>query len=66
LVVDSNGWLDEGEYKGYLYDLSEQQPSSASLDVSCFEITEARKKDRFCSAVRSLGEGWWLVRYEYR
>jgi len=66
LVVDANGWLDAGESKGYWYDPSEQQPSSASLDNSCFEIANAKKEDRFCSAVRSLGGGWWLLRYEYR
>ena len=65
-TVDANGWLSQGDYKGYLYDPGEQQVSSASLDDSCFDLPEAKKAGRFCSAVRSLGEGWWLLRYEFR
>lgn len=60
LIVDANGWLAEGEYKGYTYDPSEQQPSSASLDISCFEIAQARKEGRFCSAnAASVTAGGW-------
>jgi hypothetical protein len=36
------------------------------LDASCFDIKEPETDDRFCSAVNSLGDGWWLLRYEYR
>jgi hypothetical protein len=66
LLVDANGWLNQGQYKGYWYDPSGPQQSSSSLDDSCFEIAEARKEERYCSAVRTLGDGWWLLRYEYR
>lgn len=64
-TVDANGWLSHGDYKGYLYSPGEQQVSSASLDDSCFHLTEAKKAERFCRAVRSLGGGWWLIRYEF-
>jgi hypothetical protein len=66
LMVDANGFLAQGDYKGYLYDPSESGGSAGSLDDSCFDIAEAKKQERFCSAVRSLGDGWWLIRYEYR
>lgn len=66
LIVDGNGFLAQGDYKGYLYDPGEQQPSSDSLDDSCFNLGSAKKTERSCSAVRSLGGGWWLIRYEYR
>jgi len=66
LMVDGTGFLAQGDYKGYLYNPSESARSAASLDDSCFDIAEAKKEERFCSAVRSLGDGWWLVRYEYR
>ena len=67
LVVDATGWLSHGDYKGYSYNPLEQRPPSASLDISCFETAEAKKEgERACSAVRSLGGGWWLLRYEYR
>ena len=66
LMVDTSGFLAQGDYKGYLYDPSESAPSSASLDDSCFNIADAKKDERFCSAVHSLGNGWWLLRYEYR
>ena len=66
LLVDGNGFLAQGDYKGYLYNPSESAHSAASLDVSCFEIAEAKKEERSCSAVRSLGDRWWLIRSEYR
>jgi hypothetical protein len=66
LLVDSNGWLGEGEYRGDSYDPSALQKSAASLDHSCWEIPEATKIDRHCSAVRALGDGWWLVEYGFR
>lgn len=66
LVVDANGFLAQGDYKGYWYDPGEQQASSPSLDDSCFNLASAKKTARFCSAVRSLGDGWWLLRYEYQ
>jgi len=65
MIVDANGFLSHGDYKGYLYNPSESRPSSASLDGSCFDLPEAKKTKRFCSAVHSLGGGWWLLRYEY-
>jgi hypothetical protein len=66
LIVVANGWLDQGEYKGYAYDPSGPQKSIDSLDASCFDIKKPETDDRFCSAVNSLGDGWWLLRYEYR
>ena len=66
LVVDANGWLAQGDYKGYWYNPQQPQPASASLDGSCTDLPEARKTGRSCSAVPSLGGGWWLLRYEYR
>jgi hypothetical protein len=66
LDVDSNGWLAQGEYKGFSYDPSGPQQSAVSLDSSCFELAEATKADRYCFAVRALGDGWWLLRYEYQ
>jgi hypothetical protein len=66
LIVDGDGWLAQGDYKGYLYDLEAQKVSSASLDASCFDVADSKKTQRFCSAFRTLGAGWWLVRYEYR
>jgi hypothetical protein len=66
LIVGATGWLAQGEYKGYAYDPSGPQQMADSLDTSCFQIHEATKTDRYCSAVRSLGDGWWLLRYEYR
>ena len=66
LVVDSNGWLAQGEYKGFSYDPSGPQQSATSLDSSCFELAEATKAERYCGAVRTLGDGWWLLRYEYQ
>jgi hypothetical protein len=66
LIVDANGFLAQGDYKGFWYNPAESRPPAASLDESCFDIAEATKQERSCSAVLSLGEGWWLIRYEYR
>jgi hypothetical protein len=66
LMVDGSGFLAQGDYKGFWYNPAELRRSAGSLDESCFEIAEAEKQERSCSAVRSLGNGWWLVRYEYR
>jgi hypothetical protein len=66
LVVDGTGVLAQGDYKGYLYDPAPQAPPAPSLDDSCFDTEKIPDAQRFCSAVRSLGNGWWLLRYEYR
>jgi hypothetical protein len=65
LIVDGTGFLGEGDYKGYLYDPAPQAPVSASLDGSCFLAGQIPDSQRFCSGIRSLGNGWWLIRYEY-
>jgi len=61
-IVDATGFLDEGDYKGYLFSMSNETPASKSLDESCYS---AKSQDRYCSAVRPLGANWWLLRYEY-
>ena len=66
LMVDENGFLAQGDYKGYLYDPAPQNPPAPSLDDSCFDPAKIPDTQRSCSAVRSLGNGWWLLRYEYR
>jgi hypothetical protein len=68
ITVDSTGFLDVGDYKGYYYSPEkEKTPTAPSLDHSCFEIPNASSKDgKYCHAYRSLGGGWWLLRYEYR
>jgi len=66
LMVDGNGFLAQGDYKGYLYDPALQNPPAPSLDDSCFDPAKIPDTQRSCSAVRSLGNGWWLLRYEYR
>jgi hypothetical protein len=66
LVVDGTGFLEQGDYKGYLYDPAPQNPPLASLDDSCFQAGQIPDSQRFCSGVRNLGNGWWLIRYEYR
>lgn len=66
LVADASGFLSQGDYKGYLYDPAPQDPSLRSLDDSCFLSEQIPTSQRFCSGVRSLGNGWWLIRYEYR
>lgn len=66
LMVDGTGFLAQGDYKGYLYDPAPQTPPAPSLDDSCFDTAKIPDTQRSCSAVRSLGNGWWLLRYEYR
>jgi hypothetical protein len=66
LIVGMTGFLSQGEYKGYEYDPSGPQRIADSLDTSCFDIREATITERTCSAKKSLGDGWWLLRYEYR
>lgn len=66
LVVDGTGFLAQGDYKGYLYDPAPQNALAPSLNDSCFEGAKIPDTQRSCSAVRSLGNGWWLLRYEYR
>ena len=66
LVVDGSGFLSQGDYKGYLYDPAPQNPPLPSLDDSCFDTEQIPASQRFCSGVRNLGNGWWLIRYEYR
>ena len=66
LVADASGFLSQGDYKGYLYDPSPQNPSLPSLDDSCFLTEQIPDSQRFCNGVLSLGNGWWLIRYEYR
>jgi len=66
LVADGSGFLSQGEYKGYLYDPAPQNPQLQSLDDSCFLTEQIPASLRFCSGVRSLGSGWWLIRYEFR
>jgi hypothetical protein len=66
LIVDGTGFLSEGDYKGYLYDPAPKAPPLSSLDDSCFVTEKITDSQRFCSGVRSLGNGWWLIRYEYR
>jgi hypothetical protein len=66
LMVNGTGFLAQGDYKGYLYDPAPQTPGAPSLDDSCFATAKVPDTQRSCSAVRSLGNGWWLVRYEYR
>jgi hypothetical protein len=61
-IVDATGFLDEGDYKGYLFSMNNETPTSESLDKSCIS---AKSQDRYCSAVRPLGAHWWLLRYEY-
>jgi hypothetical protein len=66
LIIAGTGFLAQGDYKGYLYDPAPQNPPPSSLDDSCFETAQIPDSQRFCSGVRSLGNGWWLIRYEYR
>jgi len=66
LMVDGSGFLAQGDYKGYLYDPAPQIPPAPSLDDSCFNAATILDTQRSCSAVRNLGNGWWLLRYEYR
>ena len=66
LIIDGTGFLAQGDYKGYLYDPAPQTPLAWTLDGSCFETAKIPDTQRSCSAVRGLGNGWWLLRYEYR
>ena len=66
LVADGTGFLSQGDYKGYLYDPSPQDPTLPSLDDSCFLTEQIPDSRRFCRGVLSLGNGWWVIRYEYR
>jgi hypothetical protein len=66
LMVNGTGFLAQGDYKGYLYDPAPQTPRSDSLDDSCFATMKIPSTQRSCNSVRSLGDGWWLLRYEYR
>lgn len=66
LIVDGTRFLAEGDYKGYLYDPAPKNPSLKSLDDSCFQAEQVPDSQRFCSSIRGLGNGWWLIRYEYR
>jgi len=66
LIIDGSGFLAQGDYKGYLYDPAPPIPIRPSLDGSCFVTARIPDTQRFCGAVRNLGDGWWLVRYEYR
>lgn len=66
LVADASGFLSQGDYKGYLYDPSPQNPPLPSLDDSCFLAEKIPDSQRFRSGVLSLGNSWWLIRYEYR
>ena len=65
LIVDGTGFLAQGDYKGYLYDPAPQNPPLASLDDSCFLTGQIPDSQRFYSGIRSLGNGWWLIRYEF-
>jgi hypothetical protein len=66
LIADVSGFLSQGDYKGYLYDPAPQDPPLKSLNDSCFLTEQIPATQRSCSGVRSLGNGWWLIRYEYR
>ena len=66
LMVAGTGFLAQGDYKGYLYDPTPQNPPASSLDNSCFETAQIPDTQPSCSAVRNLSDGWWLIRYEYR
>jgi len=66
LVADGSGFLSQGDYKGYLYDPAPQNPALPSLDDSCFVTEQIPDSQRFCSGIRNLGQGWWLLRYEFR
>jgi hypothetical protein len=61
-IVDATGFLDEGDYKGYLFSTDDETPTAQSLDKSCLA---AKSQDRYCTAVRPLDMHWWLLRYEY-
>ena len=66
LIADGNGFLSKGDYKGYLYNPSPPAPHLQSLDDSCFVTEQIPDSQRFCGGVLSLGDGWWLIRYEFR
>lgn len=67
IVVDGTGFLSVGDYKGYYYSPKKEEPIVSSLDHSCFKPPNAKSSDpRFCNALRPLGDGWWLIRYEYK
>jgi hypothetical protein len=65
-IVDSNGFLAQGDYKGFMYNPLDSDKTDVSLDGDCFHIAEALKEERFCSVARGLGDGWWLILYQYR
>jgi hypothetical protein len=66
LIVDANGFLAQGDYKGFMYNPLASGKTDVSLDGDCFGIAGAFKEERFCSAARGLGDGWWLILYQYR
>lgn len=65
LIVGTSGFIHSGDYKGYLYDPEQEHPVSSSLDRSCFNEFPAVSEPQFCETFRKLGNGWWLIRYEY-
>jgi hypothetical protein len=66
LIVDANGFLAQGTYKGYMYNPQASDRTEVSLDRDCFQISEALKERRLCMVARGLGDGWWLILKEYR
>ena len=66
LIADDSESLSQGDSKGFLYDPAPQYPTLPSLDKSCFLMEKIPASQFSCAVVRSLGNGWWLIRSEYR
>jgi hypothetical protein len=65
-TVDANGWLDVGDYKGNEYTAAAPHDQSDSLNESCFITAKPATESQLCSASKALGNGWYMMRYEYR